>query len=226
MQKLLIADSSEDFVYALETTFQNEYEIRSCRNGEKALELLRTFRPDAMILNIMLPVKDGFTVLQEAEYLPQAILGLTNYLNDYIAQRAMELRIKYLMISPCLSALRTQLADLLQNENRDLDSKTANYLRILNVPSHRDGYRQLCAGIPLFAKDPGQRLSKELYPAIARVCGDRDGRAVEHGIRRVIEAAWKTRDRAVWEQYFPGIEACPSNKVFIARLAEQISKTQ
>lgn len=226
MLKLLIADSSEAFTYALEMTFQKEFEIRTCQDGRSALEQLSSFRPDAMILNLMLPFKDGLTVLQEAAYLPPAILGITTYMSEYIAQRAVDLGVGFLLISPCLNAVRVRLTDLIQQAqsgtDEDPQNKVVTYLHILNFPTHRDGYQQLCVGIPLFARDPGQRLTKELYPAIAVQCGNKDGRVVERSIRGAVEAAWKNRDKGVWQRYFPGMEECPSNKVFISRIAELI----
>lgn len=229
LRKLLIAENSEAFRYALEKTFENEFEIRTCQDGRAALELLSTYRPDALILNLMLSYKDGLTVLQEADCLPPVILGITHFMNDYIAQRAIELGVGYLLITPCLSAVRARLMDLLEKsrplqKKEDPSNQAATYLRRLKFPTHLDGYQQLCVGIPLFAADPAQRLTKELYPAIAASCGNKDHRVVEHSIRSVIKASWKNRDAAVWEQYFPGIEGCPSNKVFIARFAELIEK--
>ena len=222
MRKLLIAENSEAFRYALERTFETEFEIRTCQDGQAVLEQLSTYRPDAMILNLTLPIKDGLTVLEEAAYLPTATLGITHFLNDYIAQRAIALGVGYLLITPCLSAVRSRLKDLLANGSPDPQSQIAALLHRLNFPAHLDGYQQLCIGIPLFSADPAQRLIKELYPVIAEQCGSKDHRVVEHSIRSAIKAAWKNRDVAAWAQYFPGMETCPSNKVFIARLAEQI----
>lgn len=223
MQKLLIAEGNEAFAYALEKTFESEFEIRVCRDGRTVAEEILRFRPDAMILNLTLPFKDGLTILQEAAELPPVILGTTNYVNDYIALRAMELGVGYLLLMPCLEAVRLRLTDLLERQIQqkgDPQLRIAAHLQLLKIPSHRDGYQYLCFGIPLFAQDPGQRLSKELYPAIADLCSCKDGRAVEHSIRIAIEAGWKVRDAAVWERYFPGVTACPSNKVFIAKMAE------
>ena len=95
-------------------------------------------------------------------------------------------------------------------------------LRRLNVPVYLSGYRYLCAAIPLFARDISQPVCGELYPAVAGVMGYGDWRAVEYAIRRAIVAAWAHGDKAVWEEYFPGITKAPSNKQFIATLAQGI----
>ena len=61
----------------------------------------------------------------------------------------------------------------------------------------------------------------------AKLCGSKDGRAVEHSVRNAICAAWEHRDMAIWRKYFrPGPKGkltCPSNKEFICRLAEMLS---
>ncbi len=229
MRKLLIADSSEPFTNALKNAFRGEFDIRICQDGKTALELLASFCPDALILNLMLPFKDGLTVLQETAYVPPAVLALTNYSSDYIVRAAAQLGVDYILTMPCVNAVCVRLLDLLQQSpvpkrKSTPQNETAVHLHILNFTTRRDGYQQLCAGIPLFSRDPNQRLTKELYPAVAELCGSKDGRAVEHSIRCAIETAWKSRDDAVWAKYFPqnadGNIPCPSNKTFISRLAE------
>ena len=96
----------------------------------------------------------------------------------------------------------------------------------LNIPVYLSGYRQLCVAIPLFAVDDTQTMCTDLYPAVAKVLGHVDWRAVEYSIRRVILAAWKHRDPEVWEAYFPGFQKAPSNKQFIATLAQRMRQNQ
>lgn len=92
----------------------------------------------------------------------------------------------------------------------------------LGIPAHRVGYEQLCVALPHFARDKQQCLSTELYPFVAERLRYSDWRAVEHAIREVIACGWKHRDPAVWSRYFPGFRRAPSNKRFIATLAEYI----
>ena len=90
----------------------------------------------------------------------------------------------------------------------------------LGFPAHRVGFGQLCRAVERYALDSSQLLSKELYPAIAQELGYYDWRAVEHSIRDVIVSAWKRRDAATWGKYFPGCRKAPSNKRFVATLAQ------
>jgi len=108
---------------------------------------------------------------------------------------------------------------MLHDTPQTYTEQTAKMLQCLNIPIHRIGRVQLLIGIPRFALDPVQSLSKELYPYIAAQCGCRDWRAVERAIREAILYAWDHQDPASWELYFPGIGKPPSNKRFISNLA-------
>jgi len=227
--RLLIADGAEDFAFALAKSLQNEFEISLCHDGETALDLLSSLKPDILILHLMLPYKDGLTVLQEAAYKPKIILAMTTYINAYIEQSALALGVDFILIAPCLNAVRVRLMDLIwqadtATQKEHTPAEIAVHLHILNFSTHLDGYRQLCIGIPLFCQDPTQRLSKELYPAVAARCNCSDSRSVEHSIRKSIDSAWRHRNNTVWAKYFPpdssGRIPCPTNKEFIARLAE------
>ena len=92
----------------------------------------------------------------------------------------------------------------------------------LNVPAYLSGYRCLCVAIPKFSRDISQSMCAELYPAVAEELGYMDWRAVEFAIRRSILWAWNHGRWEVWETYFPGAVKAPSNKHFIAALAQRI----
>lgn len=229
MLKLLIADPSDGFTDALLHVFKNDFTVQVCHDGETAKELLHTFRPDAVVVNLLLPYTDGLTLLEQSTHRPSAILVVAPYISPYIEYRCANVGVHYLMITPSVQALRVRLLDLVANTaspKASLADQTVTILHALNFQTHLDGYHQLCAGIPIFARSAGIRLSKELYPAIAANFGTLDARTVEHSIRKAIESAWRHKDPLVWAKYFPPDEngriPCPSNKIFISRLAEML----
>lgn len=64
-KKILIADDEPNIVISLEFLMQrNGYEVVTAGDGEQALHLLDTFKPDLILLDIMLPVRNGFEVCQ------------------------------------------------------------------------------------------------------------------------------------------------------------------
>ncbi len=95
-------------------------------------------------------------------------------------------------------------------------------LRELQFGIHRLGYKQLLLLIPNYALDDSQSLSKELYPYVAERFGYISWHPVEHAVRVAILDAWERRGPEVWEKYFPGVKKVPSNKQFIAAIAEWI----
>ena len=235
MQKLLIADGSSIFSSVLANALQDRFQITVCADGKTALELLQEEQPDALILNLMLPHTDGLTVLQKSAFRPRVILAITMHLSGYVEQSVAALGIDYTMICPSVQAVVTRLQDLtrqnaLSAESTDLQVRIKHHLRNLNMPTHLDGYQQLCLGLPMFTENPQQFLTKELYPEIAKQFGSKDGRSVEHSIRNAIQAAWRQRDNALWRKYFPhnkqGCIPCPTNKAFICRLADILCAEQ
>jgi len=99
---------------------------------------------------------------------------------------------------------------------------TVRILLELGIPAHRAGYSQLCIAIPHFSEYKNANLSDGLYFYVSNTLHCTGWRAVERAIRHVITDAWKRRDPEVWAQYFPFCKRPPSNKRFIATLAEYI----
>ncbi len=235
MPKVLFADNSTVLPSILKKLLPPDYQLRLCRDGDDALEYIRRYRPDALIINLMLPHLDGLGVLQEAAYRPRAIIAITSYTTRYIQQALYTLGADYMMVSPEPKALLMRLEDLLSrqivlpNANSEADY-IQGYLHRLGIPAHLDGFQQLCVALPLFAADPGQLLTKELYPAVARVCGCKDARSVEHSIRKAIHAAWTHRNDRIWSKFFApgprGIIPCPTNKAFLSRLAVLLNQEE
>lgn len=60
--KVLIVDDAEENIDILVNTLEEEYEIRVATNGKRALELAKQEEPDIILLDVMMPVMDGFEV--------------------------------------------------------------------------------------------------------------------------------------------------------------------
>lgn len=65
--RILIADDDINVHQSLNAYFKREgYQILSAYDGEEALSFVRKWRPDMMLLDIMMPRMDGLTVCREA----------------------------------------------------------------------------------------------------------------------------------------------------------------
>jgi DNA-binding response OmpR family regulator len=65
-KKVLIADDEPNIVTSLEFLLEKAgYEVKVARTGDEALELVESFAPDAVLLDVMMPSKSGYVVCQE-----------------------------------------------------------------------------------------------------------------------------------------------------------------
>jgi len=63
MGKVLIADDEPNIVTSLEFLMRKcDYEVQVARDGEETLRLAQDFRPDVLLLDVMMPLCDGFEV--------------------------------------------------------------------------------------------------------------------------------------------------------------------
>jgi DNA-binding response OmpR family regulator len=64
-KRILIADDEPNIVMSLEFLMQtNGYEVRTVGDGERALQALAEFRPHLVLLDVMMPKRNGFEVCQ------------------------------------------------------------------------------------------------------------------------------------------------------------------
>jgi DNA-binding response OmpR family regulator len=65
-QKILIVDNEPNIVISLEFLMQQSgYKICIARDGEEALMQMAAFQPDLVLLDVMLPLRNGFEVCQK-----------------------------------------------------------------------------------------------------------------------------------------------------------------
>lgn len=64
--RILIADDEPNILISLEYLMKRQgYEVFVARDGQEALDLLRTHLPRLVLLDVMMPRKSGFEVCQE-----------------------------------------------------------------------------------------------------------------------------------------------------------------
>lgn len=235
MLKLLIADGSEEYRTALAEMVSGTYEVQICGEGGEALQLLRAFHPELMVLDLMLPGMDGISLLQiasEEKLLPK-VLATTCFTNEYVVKAMQRMGTGYMMIKPCdLKASVARLADLAEMLGVPADQSEnliADILLSLGVPSKLRGSLYLRQAILESARQPGQMITKELYPAVGKR-NDATVAQVERSIRSAIAAAWENREEAKWRQFFApdkdGTLDRPTNAEFICCLADRLRSRQ
>ncbi len=65
-KKVLIADDEEQLALAVKIRLQSKgYQVVTAADGRSALELAERERPDLIILDVLMPVMDGYSCLRE-----------------------------------------------------------------------------------------------------------------------------------------------------------------
>jgi DNA-binding response OmpR family regulator len=65
-KKILIAEDEANIVTSIEFLLQQAgYELRVARDGEEALRAVEDFLPDLVLLDVMMPLRNGFEVCQK-----------------------------------------------------------------------------------------------------------------------------------------------------------------
>lgn len=243
--RILLVDDSEDFLAETETFLASRgYEIvGKAADGEKAVELAETLKPDIMILDLVMPKMDGFAVLEHLDKSDMRVLVLSALSQDTFIAKAAALGADYYMIKPCSHEnLVARLKDLSRSDrqappprpaptrsgaNKSLDEKITNIFITVGIPAHIKGYQFLREAIKMAIDNPDiiNSITKRLYPEVAERF-DTSPSKVERAIRHAIEVAWNRGKIENINSLF-GVRVYnhnekPTNGEFIALVADKM----
>ena len=86
--KILLVDDDIDFVEATKTVLESKpYEVIVAHEGEEGLRKAREEKPDLILLDVIMPVKDGFTAAEQLKEDPQLSKIPTLMLTSFSARR-------------------------------------------------------------------------------------------------------------------------------------------
>jgi DNA-binding NarL/FixJ family response regulator len=94
--RLVLADDHPPILQGLTLLLHQEPDfevLAGCRDGEETLQAVRQFRPDILILDILMPHKDGLAVLRELRHaeIPTRVILLTAAIDEDNLLEAMRL---------------------------------------------------------------------------------------------------------------------------------------
>lgn len=230
-RRLLIADADSSFRQALTQALKDSYVIYACSTGTEALTVWDRIDPDVVVIDLMLPYLDGLSLIQRQasqKPLPPTLVTSRLY-NDYILECLQQLGVRYAILKPCqIQHLAQRVLELEKYVLADPVSPRAYATRLLlalGVPANLHGFTYLQEAIPMLATDPGQAMTKQLYPAVAHIFGT-SAALVERAIRNAVTHAWEQRSDPVWSLYFPpgpdGSVPHPTNSAFLSCLADAL----
>jgi two-component system response regulator MprA len=98
---ILVVDDEDAIRDALTDSLEFEgYRVESAANGQQALAKVRATRPDAIVLDLMMPVMDGWTFMQECRKDPACVCTPVLVIS---AHRALQETTSTLDVQACLA---------------------------------------------------------------------------------------------------------------------------
>ena len=103
MSTILVVDDESDLAWLLRYNLEHEgYRTFVAPNGRAAVELAQAHSPDLMLLDLMMPVMDGWAVLEELDRLQirPAVIVLSARTGTGERAKAEELRVSAFVSKP------------------------------------------------------------------------------------------------------------------------------
>ncbi|WP_374211184.1 response regulator transcription factor [Streptomyces sp. A 4/2] len=210
-RKILVVDDQPEVRAAVEDGLAVEgYEVRGAADGLAALSTVSSWQPDAIVLDVMMPVLDGLGVCRQLRAVGDRTPVLVLTALDSVSERVDGLEAgadDYLVKPFALDELVARVRALLRRAApAEEDRATLSYADLTVDPQTRTGRRSErpiefsrteFALLELLLRHPGQVLTRELI--LERVWGqdfgpDSNSLAVYVGyLRRKLEAAGEPR---------------------------------
>lgn len=241
--KVLAVDDSDVQLDVLKKYFNDNKEIEIkylARNGEEAIEIIKSNDVDIMLLDLIMPKLDGFGVL---EYIKKnriniSIIVMSAFSKEETIRDVSLLGVKYFALKPfnieCLkskiiSLYNSKVAnnELLEIQDKGLQLQVTKILHALGIPSNIKGYQYVRSAILMVYDNPGfiGCITKKLYPNLS-VKYHTSIQKVERAIRHAIEVSWDRGDIDLMEDIFGNSvdinRSKPTNSEFIVTIADKL----
>ena len=226
MRKILIADSLPAMCDALECALRQEFSVMSCSDGQTAQELLCSFQPDILVIDLSISVVDGLQVISNVRLSGRdiQILATTVSNSPYVLNRLRQMRVDQVCLRPCrmdsfICTIR-EMALKTKNISWQPELEADHILMQLGFRMGYGMYSNTHKAVMMKYRGGVGSLMKELYPSIAQSIRG-NALQIEKSIRDAIHRAYKNGNIAVWRMFFgDAVQThCPTNEIFITRIA-------
>lgn len=240
---IIMADENkEEIDLLLKSLPKEKFNIMATTNdGENLVELIKQYRPDAVVMDLVLPHLDGFAIMEKLnrENINTNVIVHTGLSLNGFVNKAISMGAKYYAIKPFNAEILFKRVEEIVNHvstpvnvtsNVNLgkmEEKITNIFITVGIPAHIKGYQFLREAIKLAIANPEiiNSITKKLYPTIAEKYSTSASK-VERAIRHAIEVAWNRGKIENINNVF-GLKVYssnekPTNGEFIALVADKM----
>ena len=127
--KILVVDDEEDILELLKYNLQKEgYDVKTASNGIKAVEIAKSYLPDLVVLDIMMPNQDGVETCRQLREIPELhqtfILFLTARAEEYSEIAAFDVGADDYIVKPIKPrALMSRISALFRRKQSGKNEK-------------------------------------------------------------------------------------------------------
>ena len=151
--KILLVDDDPDIIELLAYNLSKEgYETASALDGIQAVEVAKTFKPDLILLDVMMPRQDGIETARQIRQIPEFkdtyILFLTARAEEYTEVAAFDVGADDYIVKPIKPrALISRIKATLRRDVQQADNETV--IDIGQIHINRTNYSVTNNGQPL-----------------------------------------------------------------------------
>ena len=246
--KIMIVDDNKEFVKLLNMYINSQKDMIALEplyDGTNVIDAIKQSKPDVMLLDVVMPEKDGLSVLEDLQDEVGIDKPITIVMSaigqEKVTQKAISLGATYYVVKPFdMITLVDRIRDLLKeeedikteymvaygNKNLPLEVRVTQMIHDVGVPAHIKGYQYIREGIIMAIEDVNMMnyITKLLYPTIAKKYKTTSS-SVERAIRHAIEVAWTRGRIEILEEMFgysmQSERGKPTNSEFIALIADK-----
>lgn len=246
--RVMLADDNQSILRLLSDFLGRKEDIElveSVSDGTEIVGAVRAHAPDVLVMDIIMPRRDGFMALEELKQMDEAIrprvIVLTGLARDDFIMRAIQLGACYYMVKPFdMNLLYSRIVEVAGRTAQEavegaegapapgsLDDQITNLFLTLGIPANIKGYQYLREAVHMVIENRGviNRITKELYPGVAKRF-DTSASKVERAMRHAIEVAWSrgrldSANKMYGCRLFDALDR-PTNGEFISCVAEKL----
>ncbi len=129
MRKVLIIDDEEDLTFFVKANLEliEGYEVVTATSGSEGIKLAGRYKPDVILLDIMMPGMDGYETLDKLKSLPKTVaipvIMLTAKADEESKIKAAGLYNEDYLVKPVqIDVLRVKIEEVLQRRNFEEES--------------------------------------------------------------------------------------------------------
>ena len=151
--KILLVDDDPDIIELLAYNLKKEgYETASALDGIQAVEVAKTFKPDLILLDVMMPRQDGIETARQIRQIPEFkdtyILFLTARAEEYTEVAAFDVGADDYIVKPIKPrALISRIKATLRRDVQQADNETIIDIGVIHI--NRANYSVTNNGNPL-----------------------------------------------------------------------------